>query len=109
MQQLDQQVWVSPQIQPADVETIAAEGFKAIVCNRPDGEEPGQPDWASVEAAAKAAGLRTYYLPMASREVPADTADGFAKAMSETDGKVFAYCRSGARCTAIWNAAKARV
>ena len=79
MQQLDQQVWVSPQIQPADVETIAAEGFKAIVCNRPDGEEPGQPDWASVEAAAKAAGLRTYYLPMASREVPADTADGFAK------------------------------
>jgi protein tyrosine phosphatase (PTP) superfamily phosphohydrolase (DUF442 family) len=31
------------------------------------------------------------------------------KAMRETQGKVFAYCRTGARSEALWNAAKARI
>ena len=34
---------VSPQIAPGDMAEIAAQGFKAIICNRPDGEEAGQP------------------------------------------------------------------
>ena len=30
---------VSPQIQDQDVAAIAAAGFRAILCNRPDGED----------------------------------------------------------------------
>jgi Putative phosphatase (DUF442) len=33
----------SPQIRPEEVADIAAAGFRSIVCNRPDGEEQGQP------------------------------------------------------------------
>ena len=29
---------VSPQIRVADVAAIAAAGFRAVICNRPDGE-----------------------------------------------------------------------
>ena len=32
----------APQIAPGDVAEIAARGFKSIMCNRPDGEDPGQ-------------------------------------------------------------------
>src|SRR3546814_5317061 len=45
---------VSPQIDPADVVALAASGFRSIVCNRPDGEEAGQPTAAAIAAAAAA-------------------------------------------------------
>src|SRR3546814_4759693 len=44
---------VSPQIDPADVVALAASGFRSIVCNRPDGEEAGQPTAAAIAAAAE--------------------------------------------------------
>ena len=40
---------VSPQITAADVETIKAEGFRAIICNRPDGEGADQPSFEEIE------------------------------------------------------------
>ncbi|MBV7379168.1 TIGR01244 family sulfur transferase [Maritimibacter dapengensis] len=105
--QLDDQVSVSPQIAVEDVAEIKAMGFTAIMCNRPDGEDPGQPTWAEIEAAAKAQGLATYFLPVQSRPEAEGAAEGFAKALSETD-RLFAYCRSGTRCQLIYQAAKAR-
>ena len=48
---------VSPQIDLEDMAAAAAQGFTLVINNRPDGEQPGQPTSAEVEAAAKAAGL----------------------------------------------------
>ncbi|MFN3537837.1 MAG: beta-lactamase hydrolase domain-containing protein, partial [Brevundimonas sp.] len=45
------------QIHADDVGRAKALGVTLIVNNRPDGEEPGQPDSAQVEAWARAAGL----------------------------------------------------
>ena len=42
--QISQDFSVSPQITAADVAEIANAGFKSIICNRPDFEEPTQPD-----------------------------------------------------------------
>ena len=41
--QISQDFSVSPQITAADVAEIANAGFKSIICNRPDFEEPTQP------------------------------------------------------------------
>src|SRR5690606_11148109 len=49
--------WVAPQIEPGDIAAAKALGVRVIINNRPDGEEPGQPDGAAIEQAAKAAGL----------------------------------------------------
>src|SRR3546814_7968304 len=57
---------VSPQIDPADVVALAASGFRSIVCNRPDGEEAGQPTAAAIAAAAEAHGLRFVHIPVMS-------------------------------------------
>lgn len=44
----------SPQITPGDIAAIRAAGFRAIICNRPDGEGPGQPGFEEIETAAAA-------------------------------------------------------
>ena len=101
--ELDQQVTVSSQIRPEDVPHIAAAGFRTVVCNRPDGEEAGQPDWDDIVEACAHNGLEARYVPQADR-TPTDYAiNGFNKAMRDTQGKVFAFCRTGTRCELIWN------
>ena len=52
---IDDSISVAPQIRPEDVPALAAAGFKAIVNNRPDDEEHGQPEGEAVRAAAMAA------------------------------------------------------
>ena len=52
IRQLDDKVMVSGQIAPHEVAGLAEQGVTVIVNNRPDGEEPGQPLAADIEAAA---------------------------------------------------------
>ena len=37
---------VSPQVLIAELEAVAQVGYKAIICNRPDGEGPDQPSFS---------------------------------------------------------------
>lgn len=93
---------VSPQIAADDLAAIQAAGFRSVLCNRPDGEEPQQPDFAVIEAAAKAAGLEVRYQPVVSGRLTQEDVDGFQAAMDALPGPVFAYCRSGTRCIMLW-------
>lgn len=96
---------VSPQIDADDVADIAAAGFKTVICNRPDNEEPGQPEHADIAAACEENGLAFHYLPFQSAPVADEILTGFRAAVDGSDGPVFAYCRSGQRCEYIWNLA----
>ena len=93
---------VSGQIQPQDIAAVKEAGFKSVICNRPDDEQPGQPSAESVKAAAEAAGLTFRYIPVISGQITQDNVDDQAQALDELDGPVFAYCRSGARCTNLY-------
>lgn len=88
---------VSPQIDPADVAGLAASGVRSIVCNRPDGEEAGQPVAADIAAAAEAHGLRFAHIPVVPGRIGETDAAAMARALAELPGPVLAYCRSGAR------------
>ena len=79
IRRIDDSISVAPQITPEDVAEIAAAGFTAIVNNRPDDEEGGQPEGDAIRAAAEAAG-----------------------------GPVLAYCRSGTRSCNLWALARAK-
>jgi sulfide:quinone oxidoreductase len=94
---------VSPQIEPDDVPAIAAAGFRAILCNRPDGEEMGQPAYDGVAEAARAAGLTVEFLPIVSGHVTKDDTQAFRTALETLPGPVLAYCRTGTRCTVMWS------
>lgn len=93
---------VSGQIAPEEVAAIKAAGFKSVICNRPDNEQAGQPSADSVKAAVEAAGLAFRYIPVISGQMTGDNVADMADALDEMDGPVFAYCRSGARCTNLY-------
>ncbi len=93
---------VASQLDAADVPLIAAKGFRAIVCNRPDGEAMGQPPFGPVEAAARAAGMAVAYQPVPSAAVSDADGAAFAKLLDELPKPLLAYCRTGTRCTVLW-------
>jgi protein tyrosine phosphatase (PTP) superfamily phosphohydrolase (DUF442 family) len=75
--------WVSAQLEPRDVTAAAAQGFRTIMNNRPDGEEPGQPSGSDVEAAARAVGLDYVAVPIRGRPGPAQMRSIAAWALAE--------------------------
>ena len=93
---------VAPQIRPDDVQEIAALGFRSIMCNRPDGEAPGQPAAADIRAEAARHGLAFAFLPVVSGRIEEDDVEAFRAAIGEIPGPVLAYCRSGTRCQNLW-------
>lgn len=93
---------VSPQISEADVGILAAQGFKAVINNRPDGESPDQPAGAVIEAASRRLGLEYRHIPVVSGRVTDDDAAAFAEALSEIKGPALAFCRTGTRCVTLW-------
>lgn len=109
MKKLDERMTVSAQIAVEDIPAIKAAGFTVLMCNRPDGEDPGQPSWDEVSAAARAAGMQTSFLPMANREDVFAVRDAFRQVIDTADGPVFAYCRTGTRCEILWMAARSPV
>jgi uncharacterized protein (TIGR01244 family) len=93
---------VAPQITPAALSEAAAEGFTAVICNRPDHEEPGQPSAQAMQAAAQAAGLTFTHIPVAGGFPPAAVAAMGEALGAAGDGKVLAWCRSGTRSVTLW-------
>jgi uncharacterized protein (TIGR01244 family) len=95
-----QTFWVAPQIEVADVARAKALGFTLIINNRPDGEAPGQPTGAEIEAAARAAGIAYLAVPVMGPPGAGQIAavhDAVAGA-----AKTLAYCRSGTRSIMTW-------
>ncbi len=99
---------VAPQILPTDLATIAGDGFRTVINNRPDGEAPDQPGSAELRAAAEQHGLDYRPLPVISGQVGDDDADAFAELLEATQGPVLAFCRTGTRSVMLWALAEAR-
>ncbi|HEV2080970.1 MAG TPA: TIGR01244 family sulfur transferase [Brevundimonas sp.] len=93
---------VAPQITLDDVATAASQGFRSLMSNRPDGEEPGQPDAAEIEAAARDAGLEFRWLPVTMPTLSQEDARAFGAALEEMPGPTLAFCRTGTRSTVLW-------
>lgn len=100
--QITEDYAVSPQISAADVALIKEAGFKSVICNRPDNEDPGQPPAAAIQAAVEAAGLEWRWVPVISGGMTQDNVADQADALDELPGPVFAYCRSGTRCANLF-------
>jgi sulfide:quinone oxidoreductase len=97
---------VAGQIRPEDVAEIKAQGFRSIMCNRPDGEAPDQTSHAEIEAAAKAEGLVFACVPVVSGQLTEEDVARFRAALADLPQPVVAYCRSGARSQTLWSLAQ---
>jgi uncharacterized protein (TIGR01244 family) len=106
--QLGEGFFVAPQIMPDDVAAAKALGVALIINNRPDNEEPGQPEGADIEAAARAAGIAYLAIPISGMGIGPEHLDAFDEAISRADGPVLAFCRSGTRSTVLRAYTRAR-
>jgi uncharacterized protein (TIGR01244 family) len=77
-----------------------------VINNRPDGEEPGQPTSAEIEAAAKAAGLAYAHIPVRGGPTP-DQVEAEREILNSAPGPVLAFCRSGTRSIVTWSIGQA--
>ena len=93
---------ISPQVLVSEIQAIAQAGFKAIICNRPDGEGPDQPSFKEIEQAANQYGLEAKYLPAESGKVRDEEGQAFGQLLNALPGPVLAYCRTGMRSTTLW-------
>ncbi len=108
IRQINESISVAPQIAVEQVAEIAAAGFKTIVNNRPDDEDAGQPSGDAIRAAAEAAGLKYVSIPVTHAGFSHPQIDAMTQALTDSDGPVLAYCRSGTRSCNLWALAAAK-
>ena len=99
--------FVTGQISVEDVADIAAQGFRTIVNNRPDGEGgAAQPKSSDLKAEAERHGLTYVYLPMVRAHVDPRLASDFSQTLAKLPAPVIGFCRTGARASALFNAGR---
>jgi len=106
VQRLSDDVCVAPQLGPDAMAEAARAGFRSIVNNRPDFEGgPAQPTSASIEAAAKAAGLEYVWLPVSPAYQSPEEIARCAELLQSLPKPILAFCRSGTRSGKLFRAA----
>lgn len=93
---------VSAQISVDDITVLKEAGIESIICNRPNHEDPGQPDYIDIEKAAQKYGMQCRFMPVISGHVSVEKGLEFGQLIKELPKPIHAYCRSGTRCTILW-------
>lgn len=100
---------VTGALSPTDFAEIAAHGFRAVISNRPDGEDSGQMTRGEEAVHAWRAGLGFRHVPAAKHEVLDERViDRMEEALAGLQGPVLLHCKSGQRSAILWAAARAR-
>lgn len=102
LHKLTDQLSVSPQVALEDIPKLSDLGFKSVICNRPEKESEDQPEMLAIENAVKAAGLTWQHQPVISGNINDQDVEDFAKLMEKLPKPVFAFCRTGTRCSILW-------
>ncbi len=102
MNTLSDDYTVSPQIDVSDVPSIAQAGFKSVICNRPDQENPAPRHIEAIKAAVQAAGMEFAENVFDPSSFGPDKIERQAELLAQLPSPVFAYCASGNRCSIVW-------
>lgn len=106
--QLSPKLFVSPQVGRAEIEAAAAQGIRTLICNRPEGEEPGQPSTEQLRQWAAEAGIEHFiHQPVVAPQIQLNDAKTFAEAVAQSHSPVLAFCRTGTRSSILWALAEA--
>ena len=106
VQQLNADVCVAGQLDPAAMAWAAQNGFKSVINNRPDFEGgPDQPTNASMAAAAQAAGLQYAFLPVSPAVQTPQEIARMAQLVADLPKPILAFCRTGTRSGKLYRAA----
>ncbi|MGY8985260.1 MAG: TIGR01244 family sulfur transferase [Sphingomonadales bacterium] len=106
---IDEGFFVSGQIFENDLDIAKARGVTLIICNRPDNEDPNQPSSEVVKDWAEVRGMNFKNIPVTVTNIDLKAISEFGILLTEAEGSVLAYCRSGMRSCTLWALAHAAV
>jgi len=93
---------VSSQIFLNEMDSIVKQGFKSLLCNRPDAESSDQASFAEIEKSAHALGLGIEWVPVVSGKITQEDVQAFSSAFDRLPKPLLAYCRTGTRSINLW-------
>jgi sulfide:quinone oxidoreductase len=103
IKQISADISVSGQIAVCDLDQLARQGIKSIICNRPDHEVEDEHTTIEIEKHADDLGIELHYLPVDHATISADDVSAFEAAYLSTPKPVHGYCRSGLRAITLWS------
>ena len=101
MKKVSENFYVSPQIEPSNIDGLSQDTFDIVVCNTPDGEEPNQPSKIEISNECQKKSLEFIDLEMVPGDINFETIKR-TKDILDANKKVFAYCRTGTRSITLW-------
>ncbi len=99
---INTELTVSDQITIEDLKEIQAQGYKTIFCNRPDQESEGQLTFSTIEKEAQNLGIKAIHQPVIGGQISDDDIAQFGSSFELAQKPIFAYCRTGTRCSMLW-------
>ena len=105
---INNELTVSDQITIEDLKKIQALGYKTIFCNRPDQESQGQLAFSAIEKEAHSLGIKTIHQPVIGGQISDNDIAQFGSYFEKAQKPVFAYCRTGTRCSTLWALSQSR-
>ena len=99
---INNELTVSDQITIEDLKEIQVQGYKTIFCNRPDQESEGQLDFSAIEKEANNLGIKAIHQPVIGGQISDDDIAQFSCYFEVAQKPIFAYCRTGTRCSTLW-------
>ena len=99
---INNELTVSDQITIEDLKEIQAQGYKTIFCNRPDQESEGQLAFSTIKKEAQSLGIKAIHQPVIGGQISDDNITQFGCYFEAAQTPVFAYCRTGTRCSTLW-------
>ena len=99
---INNELTVSDQITIEDLKEIQAQGYKTIFCNRPDQESEGQIAFSFIEKEAQNLGIKAIHQPVIGGQISDDDIAQFGSSFELAQKPIFAYCRTGTRCSMLW-------
>ncbi len=105
LQKIGPDIFISAQISVENIKTLAQAGFKTIICNRPDQEDPHQPDFSTIQAAAHEYGIKAHHIPIVPPTIQKSDIETMKTILKSASVPLLAYCHHGTRSMHLYHLA----
>lgn len=95
---------LSVSLQPSieDIQALRDRGFRTLINNRPDHEDPAQPGSEAEQQVAKHCELSYAFIPVTTETITEPDVRAFQQAINRSEGPVFAHCKTGTRSLSLY-------
>lgn len=100
---------VTSQISCDDIKQIERQGFKTIICNRPDAESSDQTAADDIAVIAKNSAIEFIHIPITPGIFNEQDISDFSAVLHGAEHPILAYCRTGTRSATLWALSQAGV